>query len=80
MNAVSAVEAERQSWVGNGTFAGPLATTRKRRAQLFVTHGLVMHWPSVLASGNPLGKGQRFVRPSRKDAGRNLCGRCNGVF
>jgi hypothetical protein len=39
-----------------------------------------MHWPSVLASANPLRKGQRFVRPSRKDAGRHLCGRRNGVF
>jgi len=39
-----------------------------------------MHWPSVLASANPLRKGQRFVRPSRKDTGRDLCGRRNGVF
>src|SRR6516225_8145597 len=39
-----------------------------------------MHRPSVLASANPLRKGQRFVRPSRKDAGRDLCGRRDGVF
>ena len=52
---------------------------RDRRAQSFVTR-LVMHWPSVLASANPLRKGQRLVRPSRKDAGRDLCGRRNGVF
>jgi hypothetical protein len=37
-------------------------------------------WSSVLASANPLRKGYRFVRPSRKDAGRDLCGRSNGVF
>ena len=30
-----------------------------------------MHWPSVLASANPLCEGQRFMRPSRKDAGRS---------
>ena len=46
----------------------------------FVTRLLVMHWPSVLASANPLRKGQRFVRPSRKDTGRDLCGRRDGVF
>jgi hypothetical protein len=51
-----------------------------RRERLIVTHGLVMHLPPVLASANPLRKGQRFVRPSRKDAGRNLCGRRNSVF
>src|SRR6516165_10054355 len=45
-----------------------------------MTRLLVMHWPSVLASANPLRKGQRFVRPSRKDAGRDLCGRRDGVF
>src|SRR6516225_3414875 len=39
-----------------------------------------MHWPSVLSSANPLRKGQCFVRPSRKDAGRDLCGRRDGVF
>src|SRR5215468_2197039 len=39
-----------------------------------------MHWPSVLASADPLRKGQRFVRPSREDAGRHLCGLRNGVF
>ena len=39
-----------------------------------------MHWPSVLASANPLRKGQRLVRPSREDAGRHLCGLRNGVF
>jgi len=38
----------------------------------------VMHWPSVLASANPLREGQRFVRPFRKDAGGHLCGRRNG--
>jgi len=42
--------------------------------------GLVTHWPSVLASANPLRKGQRFVRPSHKDAGRDLCSRCDGAF
>jgi hypothetical protein len=42
--------------------------------------GLVMHWSSVLASANPLREGRRFVRPSRKDAGRHLCGRRDGVF
>src|SRR5215467_12863474 len=41
---------------------------------------LVMYWPSVLASANPLREGQRFVRPSRKDAGCYLCGLRNGVF
>jgi hypothetical protein len=41
---------------------------------LDVPRGLVMHWPSVLASANPLREGQRFVRPSREDAGRH--GRC----
>jgi hypothetical protein len=51
-----------------------------RREQSFVMRGLVMHWPSVLASANPLREGQRFVRPSRKDAGRHLCGLRNGVF
>jgi len=51
-----------------------------RREQSFVTRGLVMHWLSVLASPNPLREGQRFARPSRKDAGRHLCGRRNGVF
>src|SRR5215831_1642749 len=39
-----------------------------------------MHWPSILASANPLCEGQRFMRPSRKDAGRHLCGRRNGLF
>jgi hypothetical protein len=39
-----------------------------------------MHWPSVLASANPLRERQRFVRPSRKDAGRHLCGCRDGVF
>src|SRR5215831_1758835 len=39
-----------------------------------------MHWPSVLASANPLREGQRFVRPFRKNAGRDLCGRRNGAF
>jgi hypothetical protein len=52
---------------------------RAHGAQSFATR-LVMHWPSVLTSANPLRKGQRFVRPSRKDAGRDLCGRRNGVF
>jgi hypothetical protein len=52
---------------------------RDRSAYWFVTR-LVMHWPSVLASGNPLRKCQRCVRPCRKDAGRDLCGRRNGVF
>jgi hypothetical protein len=28
-----------------------------RREQSFVTRGLVMHWPSVLASANPLREG-----------------------
>jgi hypothetical protein len=42
--------------------------------------GLVMHWRSVLASANPLREGQRFLRPSRKDAGGHLCGLRNGVF
>jgi hypothetical protein len=51
-----------------------------RREQLFVTRRLVMHWSSILASANQLRKGQRFVRPSRKDAGRDLCGLRNGVF
>jgi hypothetical protein len=41
---------------------------------------LVMHWSSLLASANPLRKGRRFLRPSRKDAGRDFRGRCNGVF
>src|SRR5690348_14474182 len=39
-----------------------------------------MHWPFVLASVNLLREGQRFVRPSRKDTGRHLCGSRNGVF
>src|SRR5262249_54187401 len=39
-----------------------------------------MHWLSVRASANPLREGRRFVRPSRKDAGRHLCGRRNGMF
>jgi hypothetical protein len=43
-----------------------------RREQSFVARGLVMHWPSVPASANPLREGQRFVRPSRKDAGCHL--------
>jgi hypothetical protein len=51
-----------------------------RREQSFVMRGLVMYWPSILASANPLGEGHRFVRPSRKDAGRHLCGLRNGVF
>ena len=33
----------------------------ERREQSFVMRGLVMHWPSVLASANPLREGQRFV-------------------
>jgi hypothetical protein len=41
---------------------------------------LVMYWRSVLASANPLCEGRRFVRPFRKDAGRHVGGRCNGVF
>ena len=49
-----------------------------RRERSFVMRGLVMHWPSVLASANPLREGQRFVRPFRKDAGGHLCGRRNG--
>ena len=51
------------------TIAGSAAKGETRRAQSFVTRGLVMHGPSVLASANSLRKGQRFVRPSRKDAG-----------
>jgi hypothetical protein len=39
-----------------------------------------MHWTSALAGANLLRKGQRFVRPSRKDAGCDLCGRRDGVF
>jgi hypothetical protein len=39
-----------------------------------------MHWPFVLASANLLREGQRFVRPSRKDTGRHLCGSRDGVF
>jgi hypothetical protein len=58
---------------GNGR-GGPCALVRDARP------GLVTHWPSVLASANPLCKGQRFARPSRKDAGRDLRGRRNGVF
>jgi hypothetical protein len=50
------------------------------RSRSFVMRDLVMHWPCVLASANPLREGQRFVRPSRKDAGRHLCGLRNGVF
>jgi hypothetical protein len=46
--------------------------TPSRREQSFVARGLVMHWPSVPASANPLREGQRFVRPSRKDAGCHL--------
>ena len=38
------------------------------------------HWSSLVASANPLRKGQRFMRPSREDAGRDFCGRGNGVF
>jgi hypothetical protein len=57
----------------------PKVSAATRREQSFVTRGLVMHWPSFLASANPR-KGQRFMRPSRKDAGRHLCGRRNGVF
>jgi len=51
-----------------------------RRERSFVMRGLVMHWPSVLASANPLREGQRFVRPSRKDAGRHRCSLRNSVF
>jgi hypothetical protein len=58
----------------------PKVSAATRREQSFVTRGLVMHWPSVLASANRLREGQRFVRPFRKDAGRHLCGRRNGVF
>jgi hypothetical protein len=37
--------------------------------------------PVMIAStANPLRKCQRCVRPCRKDAGRDLCGRRNGVF
>jgi hypothetical protein len=51
------------------------AQSRRRHVRpLDVPRGLVMHWPSVLASANPLREGQRFVRPSREDAGRH--GRC----
>jgi hypothetical protein len=55
-------------------------SSQRNFAKSDATLGLVMHWPSVLASANPLRKGQRFVRPSRKDAGRDLCGRRNGMF
>jgi hypothetical protein len=57
-----------------------LAFDLARREQSFVTRDLVMQWPSVLASANPLREGHRFMRPSRKDAGRHLCGRRNGLF
>lgn len=40
----------------------------------------MLHRPSVLARANLLRKGQRFLRPSGKDAGRDFCGRGNGVF
>jgi len=36
--------------------------------------------PSVFAIANTLREDQRFVRPSREDAGRDLCGRRNGLF
>ena len=49
-------------------------------SSLFVTQGLVMHCPSVLISANPLGKGRRFVRPSREDAGRDQRGGRDSVF
>src|SRR5277367_4928884 len=52
---------------------------RNRGAHSFVTR-LVMHWPSVLAGPNPLRKGQRLLRPSRKDAGRDLCRRRDREF
>jgi hypothetical protein len=39
-----------------------------------------MYWRSVLTRANPLREGQCFLRPFRKDAGRHLCGRRNGVF
>jgi hypothetical protein len=39
------------------TIAGSAAKGETRRAQSFVTRGLVMHWPSVLARANPLRKG-----------------------
>ena len=73
--------------IANGRYGGistrsasSCATAQSRREQSFVSRGLVMHWLSVLASANPLREGQRFVRPSRKDAGRYLCGLRNGVF
>jgi hypothetical protein len=65
---------------GKAAMASMRCGGRDRRPQSFVTRGLVMHRPSALSSANPLRKGQRFVRPSRKDAGRHLCGRRNGVF
>lgn len=40
----------------------------------------MVHGPSVLASANPLRKDRGFVRPSRKDAGRDLRGRRNGML
>src|SRR5215469_9772255 len=54
--------------------------SRERWPRTDVCAALVTYWPSVLASANPLREGQGFVRPSRKDAGRHLCGLRNCVF
>jgi hypothetical protein len=51
------------------------APTQKR-----LTRRLMTDWSSFLASANLLRKGQGFVRPFRKDAGRDFCGRSNGVL
>ena len=70
----------RPVWGNSSRSRVMLGLAAVRREQSFVTRGLVMHWPSMLASANPLREGQRFVRPFCKDASRHLCGRRNGVF
>ena len=62
------------------SFAGTQGSGSEEPEPSFVTRRLAMYWPSVLPSTNPLREDRRFVRPSRKDAGRHLCGRRNGVF